>query len=228
MNFAEWHPVYRAILAAFGYDRGADERARDWLAEHARPFDLDRLRPPGTVAVAGAGPSLEAEADRAADADRVFAASTAADRLSDRGVGIDLLVTDLDKNPERAVERTLRGWPVAVHAHGDNRRALREYVPRCDPDHLLPTTQAEPTAVVGNFGGFTDGDRAAFLADHLGADRLAFLGWDFDDPAVGAEKHRKLQWAARLLYWLERRRDERFAVLDGRRAGIDAGALPVD
>jgi uncharacterized Rossmann fold enzyme len=80
---------------------------------------------------------------------------------------------------------------------------------------------------VYNVGGFTDGDRAAFLADHCGADRLTFLGWDFDDPEVGPMKRRKLAWAERLLYWLERRRGERFGVLDGRRDAIDDSSLPV-
>jgi len=69
--------------------------------------------------------------------------------------------------------------------------------------------------------GFTDGDRAAFLADACGADRLVFPGWSFDDPTVDAQKAKKLRWAERLLLVLEERRGERFAVLDGRREGID-------
>jgi len=31
VDFAEWEPVYEAILADFGWDRAADERARDLL-----------------------------------------------------------------------------------------------------------------------------------------------------------------------------------------------------
>jgi uncharacterized Rossmann fold enzyme len=89
---------------------------------------------------------------------------------------------------------------------------------------VFPTTQVEPRPPVVNVGGFTDGDRAAFLADHLGADSLVFPGWDFDDPGVSAQKRRKLRWAARLLAWLERHRGERFSVLDGRREAI--AALP--
>ncbi|HKL30565.1 MAG TPA: hypothetical protein VJ898_15020, partial [Natrialbaceae archaeon] len=60
MEFNEWEPVYEAILADFGYDRAADERARDVLAALAEPFDLDRLSSVdgATVAIAGAGPSL--------------------------------------------------------------------------------------------------------------------------------------------------------------------------
>ncbi|MFC6730447.1 6-hydroxymethylpterin diphosphokinase MptE-like protein, partial [Natronoarchaeum mannanilyticum] len=146
---------------------------------------------------------------------------TAAERLRDRGVDVDLVVSDLDGTPETAIELAGSGTPVAVHAHGDNVATLREYVPRFDNQYLLPTTQAEPAGPVRNFGGFTDGDRAAFLADALDAGRLTFPGWDFDDPDVDPMKRRKLRWAERLLYHLERQRGERFDVLDGRREAIE-------
>jgi uncharacterized Rossmann fold enzyme len=227
MDFATWEPVYESILADFGFDRAADERARDVLVDLTDPFDTALLPLDGrTVAVAGAGPSLTDDVDRAASADAVVAASTAADRLLADGVDVTCMVTDLDKTPGTARDLTERGVPVAVHAHGDNVPAVREYVPTFEGDRVLPTTQAEPSGPVRNLGGFTDGDRAAFLADHLGAAELRFVGWDFDDPDVDPMKRRKLVWAERLLHWLERRRDERFAVLDGRRDGIDTAALP--
>lgn len=223
MNFATWEPVYEQILADFGFDRTADERARDVLAARSSAFDLDRLSPldGATAAIAGAGPSLATEADRAAAADVVVAASTAADVLADAGVAIDLLVTDLDKNPDTALSLTRSGTPVAAHAHGDNVPAIREWVPRFADQQVLPTTQAAPRGPVRNFGGFTDGDRAAFLADALGATALQFVGWDFDDPTVSTVKARKLRWAERLLHWLEVRRQEEFAVLDGRRNDVE-------
>jgi hypothetical protein len=221
MRFEEWNPVYEQILDDFGFDRAADERARDVLADLVGPFDLERIDVRGGhVAVAGAGPSLRNETAQAADADAVFAASTAVDTLADSGVGTDLMVTDLDKNPETARGLTEAGVPVAVHAHGDNVAAVREWVPRFERAFVLATTQAAPAGPVENVGGFTDGDRAAFLADHLGAARLSFVGWDLDDSTVGPVKARKLAWAERLLYWLERRRGDRFAVLDGRREDI--------
>ena len=222
MQFHEWEPIYEAILADFGYGREGDEVARDELAALAEPFDESRLDCSGeVVAIAGAGPSLEREADRAATADTVFAASVAADRLAEVGVPVDAMVTDLDKTPERAVERTKRGAVSVCHAHGDNRAAVAEWLPECEPAHVLATTQAAPAGPVVNYGGFTDGDRAAYLADAFGAAELRFVGWDFDDSSVGSEKARKLVWAERLLELLERRRGEQFAVLDGRRDGID-------
>jgi uncharacterized Rossmann fold enzyme len=223
MNYQTWLPVYERILDDFGYDRAGDERARDRLAALVTAFDESRLgRLDGAVvAVAGAGPSLETEATVAADADVVIGASDAADRLREVGVAVDLMVTDLDKTPATARDLTREGVPVAVHAHGDNVPAVERWVPRLDGEHVLPTTQAEPTGPVRNYGGFTDGDRAAFLADAFGAAALRFPGWDFDDASVGPEKRRKLAWAERLLHWLERRRGERFAVLDGRRETVD-------
>ena len=227
MNFDAWEPIYESILADFGYPRAGDERARDAIAAHATPFDLDRLDSAGDeVAIVGAAPSLPEEVDRVAGADRIFAASTAADVVRKAGYELDLLVTDLDKNPETAAELTRAETPVAAHAHGDNVPLVEAWVPQCDPDHLLATTQASPVDGVYNFGGFTDGDRAAFLADESGAERLRFVGWDFDDPDVSAAKARKLAWAERLLHLLERRRDERFGVLDGRRDGIDPIPMP--
>jgi len=221
--WSDWCPIYERILDDFDLDSDADEHARDVLAELAGAFDRDVLPElaGSTVAIAGAAPTLEDEVDLARDADAVVAASTAADRLAKQDVGVDLVVTDLDGRPDAAVEFSRTGTPVAVHAHGDNVPALREYVPRFDDQFLLPTTQAEPVEPVQNFGGFTDGDRAAFLADAIGAERLTFPGWDFDDPAVDPMKRKKLRWAERLLYHLECERDERFGVLDGRRERIE-------
>ena len=228
MNFETWEPAYGAILDDFGYPRAGDERARDRLADLVTPFELDRLNwvEGATVAVAGAGPSLPRELDLARQADVVFAASSAADTLREHGIGVDLMTTDLDKNPQTACGLTHEGVPVAVHAHGDNVPAVEKYVPEMASEQVLATTQAAPVGPVYNFGGFTDGDRGAFLADHLGAGRLVFPGWDFEDPSVGPEKRRKLRWAERLLGWLERRRGERFEVLDGRRDGIDLEFVP--
>ncbi len=225
MKFSEWEPIYESILSDFGYPRSGDESARDVLVEllDGPTFAVDDWSLAGhRVAIAGGGPSLtsEDELSLARSAETVIAASTAADDLMAAGIAVDCMVTDIDKNPETAQMLTERGVPVAVHAHGDNTDLIREYLPTYEHSVVIPTTQAEPKEGVRNFGGFTDGDRAAFLADYCGAAELVFPGWDFADPAVSAEKRRKLDWAARLLRELERQRDERFAVLDDRRDNI--------
>lgn len=231
MEFEQWEPVYEEILDAFGYGRAGDERARELLAQllSGPVYDYSELDWTGqTVAVAGGAPTLATESSIARQADTVVAASIAADRLRADGVSVDCVVTDLDKHPETVEELTEETIPVAVHAHGDNRDLLRTVVPDLSQQYVIPTTQAKPSGVVRNFGGFTDGDRAAFLADAMGASELVFPGWDFDDQSVSPEKSKKLRWAERLLYWLETVREDQFGVLDGRREDIDTSHLPTE
>ena len=224
LTFADWEPIYEAILADLEFDRAADERARDVAAEFASSFSATRLAhiEGATVAVVGAAPSLATDIDTfdPNSVDAVIAASTAVDVLVDAGVAVDLMVTDLDKNTDTACTLTQNGTPVAAHAHGDNIPAIREWLPQFNSQHTLVTTQAAPRDSVENFGGFTDGDRAAFIAAAFGATELRFLGWDFTDPTVDPMKARKLQWAEQLLYWLESRRGDQFDLLDGRRGGL--------
>lgn len=224
MDFSEWEPAYAAIVSDFGFDRAADRAARDLLADLTTPFDVGRLEPKLAgkhVAVAGGATGVAEDVAELDAVDTIIAASVAAGSLRASGIEVDLMVTDLDKTP--AVVRTLAeaGVPIAIHAHGDNVRLLRNQVPDLPTEAVLPTTQTEPIGPVRNFGGFTDGDRGAFLADHFGAARLSFPGWDLDDPSVGSQKRRKLEWAGRLLHWLEQRREERFELLDGRRSEIE-------
>lgn len=227
MDFDEWEPIYTAILADLGFDRTADERARDLLADFTVEFDLSRVAfTEKTVAIAGGGPLPPEELARIRRADRVVAVARAAEICDENEISVDLMITDLDTNPERAVALTRQETPVAVAAHGDNIPALTECVPKMDRQNVLATTQAEPHSHLLNVGGFTDGDRAAFIADHCGAASLAFPGWDFDDPDVDPIKRRKLVWAERLLRSLELRRNEHFGLLDGRRETIDMSAIP--
>jgi hypothetical protein len=96
-----------------------------------------------------------------------------------------------------------------LHAHGDNIETIRTYVPTFQ-GKILGTTQGNPDdfPYLSNFGGFTDGDRAAFLADHFQANHIYLLGFDFNDT-IGLyslphtkdiqKKQKKLQWCRYLL-----------------------------
>ncbi|AWB26635.1 6-hydroxymethylpterin diphosphokinase MptE-like protein [Halococcoides cellulosivorans] len=225
MEFDTWAPVYEAIRADFGFDRDADRAARDRLGALADGADPRAALPTLDAVVAIVGPAGDPVAEcRALDPDHVVAVSTATSALREADVPIDLVVTDLDGTPHAVLAAATDGVPVAVHAHGDNRAAIDRWVPQFPIDRLVPTTQVRPRPPVVNLGGFTDGDRAAFAADHCGAERLRFPGWDLDHPvdaATDSVKARKLDWAARLLAWLERRRGEQFSVLDGRREALD-------
>lgn len=190
LRWAEWEPTYARILADFGYDRKADEEARDLLATLARGRPRPILELAGEVAVAG---PHRADLPRDATVIATDAATWAFPRAA-------AIVTDLDGDVQAQIHS---GAPLYVHAHGDNIPALRRWVPQMGGP-IQPTTQAAPVAGVENFGGFTDGDRAACIAVHHGATALALAGFDWDKPAAkpGRDpdvKRRKLAWARRIV-----------------------------
>jgi uncharacterized Rossmann fold enzyme len=209
MNFEDWEPFYEKILDEFRYSREDDRRAARFLDENVEAFDLSRLEAllrNENVAVVGDAPSLE-PLSVPEDA-VVVAADGAAERLAEAGVNVDVIVTDLDGAPAHAAETSHEGTVVAVHAHSDNLDALERYLSDFDISNVFGTTQADPSAfdVLHNFGGFTDGDRSAFLADEFGASHIELVGFDFE--AAEGEKREKLRWARRLLIVLSEERDE--------------------
>jgi uncharacterized Rossmann fold enzyme len=210
MNFENWEPFYEAILEEFGYSRDEDRRGARSLNRRLRPFDtrrLERLFDSREAVVVGNAPSLEPREVTTTPGGVTVAADAAAKRLYEAGVEVDVVVTDLDGAPSHAARLSQEGTVVAVHAHGDNVEAVGRYLPRFEDENTVGTTQTRPFGVLHNFGGFTDGDRAAFLADEFGAQSIRLAGFDFED--AHGEKRHKLRWARRLLRVLGEDRDER-------------------
>jgi uncharacterized Rossmann fold enzyme len=198
-GFEDWEPYYLRILAHFSFDRARDEEAAVLLSSLLTRDDLSLLEgriqgKPATVC--GNGPNLTDELDRINGT--VIAADGAANRLFARGICPDAIVTDLDGATDAFTEMNRAGTVLVVHAHGDNMDLLRRWVPRF-PGPLVGTTQSRPFDGIHNFGGFSDGDRAVFLADALGASEVVLAGFDLDDPAVGPVKRGKLLFARELL-----------------------------
>jgi len=201
MNFEEWEPHYREILDYFGFSREDDEAAARLLASLLNRDDLEALEAlvQGTdVTVCGNAPCLESELKTIADNSVVFAADAAADVLFQNGVRPAAVFTDLDGATDRLLDMNAAGTIVVVHAHGDNMPLLKHWVPKFTGP-VVATTQGIPLPHVHNFGGFTDGDRAVFAADALGAQAITILGFDLDDTNVDPVKRGKLFWARRLL-----------------------------
>jgi len=199
MNYEEWAPLYDEILDYFQFDREADAEAAALLGSLLPRDDLpvlDGLIRGRAVTVCGNAPTLAGELDRVKGV--VLAADGAADVLYSHGIRPDAVFTDLDGATEAFFEMNREGTVMVVHAHGDNMRLLRAWVPDFEGP-LVGTTQGPPLPNVHNFGGFSDGDRAAFAADHLGASEVAFAGFNLDDDAVDPIKRGKLRWARRLL-----------------------------
>jgi hypothetical protein len=197
--FEDWEPYYLRILAHFSFDRARDEEAAVLLSSLLTRDDLPLLEKtirgkPATVC--GNGPNLIEELDRIRGT--VIAADGAANRLYARGIRPDAIVTDLDGATDAFLKMNNAGTVIVVHAHGDNMDLLRTWVPRF-PGPLVGTTQSRPFDGIHNFGGFSDGDRAVFLADALGASEVVLAGFDLDDPTVGPVKRGKLLFARELL-----------------------------
>ncbi|WP_292731875.1 6-hydroxymethylpterin diphosphokinase MptE-like protein [Methanoculleus sp.] len=199
MRFADWEPHYTAILEYFGFEREADEAAARLLGDLADRDDvglLEALIRGRAVTVCGNAPCLLEELDRVEGT--VLAADAAAEVLADHGIRPDAVFTDLDGATDAFIDLSRQGTVMVVHAHGDNIPLLRHWVPLL-PGPLVATTQAAPLPHVHNFGGFTDGDRAVFAADELGAARVRIIGFDLADRNVDPVKRGKLYWAGELL-----------------------------
>lgn len=199
MRFADWEPHYTAILEYFGFEREADEAAARLLGDLADRDDvglLEALIRGRAVTVCGNAPCLLEELDRVEGT--VLAADAAAEVLVDHGIRPDAVFTDLDGATDAFIDLSRQGTVMVVHAHGDNIPLLRHWVPLL-PGPLVATTQAAPLPHVHNFGGFTDGDRAVFAADELGAARVRIIGFDLADRNVDPVKRGKLYWAGELL-----------------------------
>ena len=199
MDFRDWEPHYREILEYFGFDRAADEEAARLLGSlmsRDNLLSLAALTCDNEVTVCGNAPCLIKELDRIRGI--VFAADAAAYVLDENGIRPDAVFTDLDGASDRLISLNKEGTIVVVHAHGDTMPLLKHWVPRFTGP-VVATTQSTPLPGVHNFGGFTDGDRAVFAADELGASSVTLVGFDLDDRDVEPMKRGKLIWARKLL-----------------------------
>lgn len=199
MNFGTWEPYYCEILEYFGFDREQDEEAARVLASlmtRDNILSLTALTCGNDVTVCGNAPCLKDELDTIRGV--VFAADAAVEVLDAHNIRADAVFTDLDGATDRLLDLNESGTIVVIHAHGDNILLLRHWVPRFKGP-VVATTQSTPFQNIYNFGGFSDGDRAVFAADELGADHITIIGFDLDDDQVDPIKRGKLFWARKLL-----------------------------
>jgi len=210
MDFETWQPFYEQILSDFGFSRDKDEAVAaeldKLLGGHRVPDSaLRKLLRGKEVTVAGNGPNLEEEIGEAVGV--LLTADEATSVALGRGLIPAILVTDLDGIVADQVKANAEGTIAVIHGHGDNGPAVREWAPRFSGG-TVATTQSRPLGGLRNFGGFTDGDRAVFLADHFGAARIHLVGFDFERPNAKdvdrRTKQRKLDWAYILLGSLDR------------------------
>ena len=136
-----------------------------------------------TVFIFGAGPSLEEsiyEIKHFYSSVTFISANGATEFLLKNSILPHIVVTDLDGNIEAIEESLRRGSVIVVHGHGDNILNILKYVPKFK-GNVIGTTQLIPWGSLVNFGGFTDGDRALYLALYFGARKIVMFGMDFGD-----------------------------------------------
>ena len=219
----EWWPWYERIAKAFDYSQEKDQEATELLSQllmgrSSLVTEFSEVLNDRKVIVFGAGPSLETDLRKLIELNllshfRTIAADGATSALLHRAKTIpDIIVSDLDGPLRDLVAAVEKGSKIIIHAHGDNMELLRSSVSSFN--RALGSTQVSPSRNVYNFGGFTDGDRAVFLAKAMHASSVVLAGMDFGEkigkyskfrvphPAV---KLRKLQFGKSLLEWLAER-----------------------
>lgn len=232
----EW---YLRIVRDFGFDIEKDREATRKLDAllRVKGGTADALKKLQSIFVGkcvivyGCGPSLERNIK---EIKRVglektclnVAADGATSALLHEGILPDLVVTDLDGYIEDILHASSAGSIVAVHAHGDNIHLL-ERVQQIR-GAIVGTTQVEPLGCIHNFFGFTDGDRAVFMSEVLGAHTILLAGFDlgkivgrFSKPNYGGNmpasplKRKKLKYAKLLLEWLAKSTDAAIVNITG-------------
>ena len=226
MEFGLWEKYYKEILDDFGFSRSGDEESAKLLDEILSTEGCLTLNDLAEIVgfsdkfiVFGAGPSLKNHVLMLKEnydlKDYVLvAADGATTSLIEEKISPDVVCTDLDGNIDDILLANLRGANIAIHAHGDNIdkvASLSSFF-----NNVIGTTQAQPMGNLYNFGGFTDGDRALFLAVALGASEITLAGMDFGDKVtkysrpnmdvkVGDAdefKRKKLMYAERFTNWI--------------------------
>jgi len=191
MDYKDWKSNYEKIVSDFNYSVKTDEKAANTLdkllQEEKNLFPINTLKDlinNREIIIFGAGPSLEKSIlknkKKLTDKLKIAADGTTTALLKNK-IRPDIIVTDLDGKISDQLKANSEGSIVIIHAHGDNINKIKKYVPEFK-EKILGTTQINPEHynLLHNFGGFTDGDRAVYLADHFHAKKIYLVGFDFN------------------------------------------------
>ena len=214
MMILGWKKRYFEILKEFKYSEKEDKKSANILNSILRKSDakkkiLNSVKGK-TVFVIGSGPSLTLAIPKLKNYKKIvkIAADSSLKPLVENGIIPDIVVTDLDGDEDILKKIGKRDSIFVVHAHGDNIEKL-EFVNKFK--NCIGTTQSTPFDKIENFGGFTDGDRCVFLANHFQAKKIILFGMDFGEQigkfsetkkADRKIKLKKLKRGKSLLEWL--------------------------
>ena len=222
MTIVGWESKYREILKDFGYSRKKDNQSckllNSLLPKKMRITKIRDLIENKPVFVIGAGPSLPFCLSVLKKHKKItkIVADGATKAIIENGLKPDIVVTDLDGDIISLKKTGRTNTIMVVHAHGDNSEKIH-FVKNFK--NCIGTTQTKPLGKIHNFGGFTDGDRCVFLANHFKAKKIILLGMDFG-TRIGKyskvsvvnrnTKIAKLRRGKKLLEWLVQKSKSEF------------------
>jgi Uncharacterized Rossmann fold enzyme len=189
IDLEEWLKIYEKISKELNLSFQEDTRATELLSVLIRNKGLEAkvlesIVYKKHVIIAGAGPSIVDDLENVKKIDRKKVIYVTCDGATKAFQEImddipDLIVTDLDGFPKEQVACSKEGSIVIVHAHGDNKEQIATYVPKLDK--VIGTTQVRPKEKVYNFGGFTDGDRAAYIIGSFNPASITLIGMNLSE-----------------------------------------------
>jgi len=221
-DFQTWIHLYDIIREDFGFIDELDSFSASLLSLMLQDYiskvregirKLRELIRGMNVLVVGAGPECVNLRKHISNYDLVIAADGALRCCMDENMTPEIVVSDLDG----LSIKELLGFDgvIVVHAHGDNVVNLLTFIPSLkESNKLIVGTHQSSTnyPLLYVFGGFTDGDRAAYLANYFNARKIGLVGFNFsgvvgkyskpyltDDIIAWPIKRRKLYWARRLI-----------------------------
>jgi len=214
MTILGWTTRYNEIVNDFGYSKKKDVQSSrlldSLLSKKTRITELKKLIENESIFIIGAGPSLLSCIPILKKYNKItkIVADGATRALIENNLKANIVVTDLDGNIPVLKRVGKTNTIMVVHAHSDNLEKL--YIAK-NFKKCIGTTQAKPFGKIHNFGGFTDGDRCVFLANHFKARKIILFGMDFGTTIGSFSKTRiankdikirKLRRGKKLLEWL--------------------------
>jgi len=221
MTIKGWESKYREILKDFGYSGKKDTQSckllDSLLPKKTRIAEIKDLIEKKPVFVVGAGPSLPSSISILKKYKKItkIVADGATKAIIENGLKPDIVVTDLDGDIKSLKKAGRTNTIMVVHAHGDNSEKIH-FVKNFK--NCIGTTQTKPLGKIHNFGGFTDGDRCVFLANHFKAKKIILLGMDFGTRIGKYSKStvvnrtikiKKLRRGKKLLEWLAKKSESK-------------------
>jgi len=202
MMISGWKKRYSEILKEFRYSEKKDTDSAIILNSILKKSDVNKkiinLVKGKTVFVIGSGPSLSSAIPKLKKYKKIvkIAADSSIKPLVENGIIPDIVVTDLDGDENTLKKIGKTNSIFVVHAHGDNTEQL-ELAKKFK--NCIGTTQSTPISKIENFGGFTDGDRGVFLANHFQAKKVILFGMDFGKRIGKFSKTKKSERKIKLM-----------------------------